>query len=135
MPEIALLYSDTILTSLTFDDEAEDQELFTPLKWTDPVINTAEDSGTLLNGRKWNHVLWKHYELDIVISADEIDATMLAFLQAFWTAPFKYLSIYGSSWGDYIQVMTAGGKFPVGYVEDLKDLPEVSFTLSYTNPV
>jgi hypothetical protein len=60
----------------------------------------------------------------------------LAFLQDFWTARFKYLSVLkNAAWGNYVQIMTESGKFPISYIDDIRDLPEVSFNLSYANPV
>jgi len=41
----------------------------------------------------------------------------------------------GSTWGNYVQIMTESGKFPLTHIEDIKDLPEVSFNLSYANPI
>ena len=134
--EIALRFTATALTPLTYSSGASDQTTFLTTKRTNPVVNTTEEGGVLLSGRKFNHVKWVHKDIQVVISADEIDATVLTFLQNFWCGAFKYISIWnGSAWGDYIQVMTDGGQFPVSYADDLIDLPEVAFNLSYANPV
>lgn len=136
MKEIALRYSDEKLTSLAFDENALNQELFETVKCTDLLVNTTEESGILLNGRKFNHILYCHKDIEVIISADEIDSDTLAFLQSFWTARFKYISIYKNSiWSSYVQVMTESGKFPLSYIDDIRDLPEVSFNLSYANPI
>jgi|GEM_PF-1711711 hypothetical protein len=139
MKEIALRYSNTKLTDLTFSDTAENQELFMTLNLTEPVIATTEETGVCLTGRKYNHLLYKHKEFEVVISSDEIVRDYLndtlEFLQNFWTARFKYVSFFKySAWGNYVQVMTEGGKFPLSNVDDLRDFPEVSFNLSYANP-
>jgi len=136
MKEIALRHSVSKLSNLTFEENATDQMTFETVKCTDPVLNTTEESGILLNGRKFNNILYKHKDIEIVISSDEIDSDTLAFLQGFWSARFKYISLYKSSiWGSYVQVMTESGKFSLSYIDDIRDLPEVSFNLSYSNPI
>jgi hypothetical protein len=136
MKEIALRHSVSNLSNQTFEENASDQMTFETVKCTVPVLNTTEESGILLNGRKFNNILYKHKDIEVVISSDEIDNDTLAFLQAFWSARFKYISMYKSStWGNYVQIMTESGKFPLSYIDDIRDLPEVSFNLSYANPI
>jgi hypothetical protein len=136
MKEITLRHSISKLSNLTFEENASDQLTFETVKCSDPILNTTEESGILLNGRKFNNILYKHKDIEIVISSDEIDSDTLVFLQAFWSARFKYISIYKDSiWGSYVQVMTESGKFPLSYIDDIRDLPEVSFNLSYANPI
>jgi hypothetical protein len=136
MKEIALRHSVSKISNLTFEENSSDQMTFETVKCTDPVLNTTEESGILLNGRKFNNILYKHKDIEIVISSDEIDNDTLAFLQAFWSARFKYISLKKSStWGSYVQIMTESGKFPLSYIDDIRDLPEVSFNLSYANPI
>ncbi len=136
MKEIALRYSDTKLTDLTFVENASNQTTFETVKCTDPVVSTTAETGVLLNGRKFSHLLYTHRDLEIIISSDEIDSSVFEFLQSFWVARFKYISLFkASTWGSYVQIMTETGKFPLTYIEDIKDLPEVSFNLSYANPI
>ena len=136
MKEIALRYSVSKLSNLTFEENASDQMTFETVKCTDPVLNTTEESGILLNGRKFNNILYKHKDIEVVISSDEIESDTLAFLQSFWTARFKYISIYKDSiWGSYVQVMTETGRFPISYIDEIRDLPEVALNLSYVNPL
>lgn len=136
MKEIALRYSDSKLIDLTFSETASNQVLFETVRCSDPIINTTEETGVLLNGRKYNNLLYKHKDLEIIISSDEIDSDVLEFLQSFWSARFKYIALQkDSTWGNYMQIMTESGKFPLSYIDDIKDLPEVSFNLSYANPV
>jgi len=136
MKEIALRFNDTKLTDLIFVENASNQITFETVKCTDPVVSTTEESGVLLNGRKFNHLLYMHRDIEVVISSDEIDNDVFEFLQSFWVARFKYISFYkDSTWGNYVQIMTESGKFPLTYIEDIKDLPEVSFNLSYANPI
>ena len=112
MIEIALKYSDTKLSSLPFDEEGANQNVFETVKCSDPIANTSEEQGILLNGRKYNHLLYQHKEIEVIISADEIDTDILAFLQEFWSAGFKYIALHKSgTWGDYVQVMTESGRF------------------------
>jgi len=136
MKEIALRHSVSKLSNLTFEENSSDQMTFETVKCTDPVLNTTEESGILLNGRKYNNILYKHKDIEVVISSDEIDSDTLDFLQVFWSARFKYISLMKSStWGSYVQIMTESGKFPLSYIDDIRDLPEVSFNLSYANPI
>ncbi len=136
MKEIALRYSDSKLTELAFDQNAENQNMFDTVKCTDIIVNTTEESGILLNGRKFNHLLYKHKDIEIVISSDEISTDILEFLQEYWSARFNYISLQkDSTWGNYVQIMTESGKFPLSYIDDIRDLPEVSFNFSYANPV
>ena len=135
MKEIAFRYCSTKLTDSTFAENAQDQLTFETVKCTDPIVNTTEETGILLNGRKFNHLLYKHRDFEVVISSDEIDSDAFEFLQAFWVARFKYISLKkNSTWGSYVQIMTESGKFPLSYIDDIRDLPEVSFNLTYANP-
>ncbi len=135
MIEIALKYSDTKLSSLTFDELVANQNVFETVKCSDPIVNTSEEQGILLNGRKYNHLLYQHKEIEVIISADEIDTDIMAFLQEFWSAGFKYIALNKSgTWGDYVQVMTESGRFPISYIEEIRDLREVSFLFSYAEP-
>lgn len=136
MKEIALKYSDTKLTDLTFIENASNQNTFETVKCTEPIVSTTEETGVLLNGRKFNHLLYTHKDFEVIISSDEIDSDVFEFLQSFWVARFKYITLFkGSTWGNYVQIMTESGKFPLTYIEEIKDLPEVSFNLSYANPI
>lgn len=139
MNEVAIRYSDVKLTNLTFDEFAQNQMKFKTVKCTDLIVNTTEETGTLLNGRKYNHLLYKHNEIEIIISADEIDRTILrTFLQVFWAAKFKYLSLYdivAAEWSNYIQVATEGGRFPLSYIDDVRELREVQFMFTSMEPI
>lgn len=133
---VALLFRDEILTSLDFDEDAANQITFVTVKCTDPIVNSTGESGIMRNGRKFNHIFYKHKDLEVVISSNEIDSTMLEFLQDFWTATIKYIALQESDiWSNYVQVLTESGKFPLSYVNDIKLLPEVSFNFSYAHPV
>jgi len=136
--EIALRYGDERLTSLAFDENASNQELFETVKCTDLLVNKTEESGILLNGRKFNHILYCHKDIEIIISADEIyHSTILDFLQNFWISRYKYIAIYkNSTWSNYMQVITTeSGRFPISYIDEIRDLPEVTLYLSCVNPL
>lgn len=137
MKEIALRYSDERLTSLDYDENSTNQKLFETVKCTDLLVNKTEESGILLNGRKFNHILYCHRDIEVIISADEIyHSEILDFLQSFWIGRFKYIVIQKDSiWGNYVQVMTETGRFPISYVDEIRDLPEVALNLSYVNPL
>ncbi|MFA5432101.1 MAG: hypothetical protein WC319_04415 [Candidatus Paceibacterota bacterium] len=135
MDRIALYYADSPLSSLEFDDEAESQELFETVKITDPIITTTRVQGTLLNGRVYDHKLYSREFVEVTISADEIDGSILSFLQSFWAAEVRYIAYKSTIWGDYIQVYTDSGDFPINYIEDLLILREVTFKLYYVDVV
>jgi hypothetical protein len=136
MLEITFRYSSTQVTPLTYNAQATQQLSFATVKCPDAILNTKEESGRMLNGRGYSNLLYSYRDIgDIIISADEVDSSVLAFFEAFWTAAFKYISIYGSGWGDYIEVLTEGGAFPLAYIDDIKDLKEITLKLHYTNPV
>ncbi|GAB1372750.1 hypothetical protein MASR1M45_28130 [Candidatus Kapaibacterium sp.] len=137
MKEIALRYGDERLTSLVFDENSTNQKLFETVKCTDLLLNKTEESGILLNGRKFNHILYCHKDIEVIISSDEIyHSEILDFLQNFWIGRFKYIAIQKDSiWGNYEQVMTETGRFPITYIDEIRDLPEVALNLSYVNPL
>lgn len=132
MKQIALRYTDNALSSLEFDAEAEQQELFETVKITDPISTTTRVQGTLLNGRVYDHKLYSRKFIEITISADEIDGSILGSLQSFWKAEVRYIAYKSTpTWGNYIQVYTDSGDFPINYLEDLLFLREVTFKLYY----
>ena len=137
MKEIALRHSISKLSNLTFEENASDQLTFETVKCNDPILNITEESGILLNGRKFNHILYSHRDIEVIISADEIyHSEILDFLQNFWIGRFKYIAIQKDSiWGNYVQVMTETGRFPISYIDEIRDLPEVALNLSYVNPL
>lgn len=136
MEDIAFRYSDAEVQSLSFDGEAALQKKHRSLKLTDLICDSTVESGVLLSGRKYSHVLWTHKSFEVVVSSDSIATQAdLNFLQEFWKAKFKYVSLKsGSTWGDYFEVATEGGLFPLSYIEDVRSLKEVSFVLSTVNP-
>lgn len=137
MKIITLRYSDTKLATLEYDNLAINQNSFEGVKLTTPIRNTTEDSGVLLNGRKYSNLKWVNIEQELVISSDEIDNNILEFLQNFWTSRFKYISLLEGFgvWSNYIRVVTEGGPFPLTNINDLKELPEVALKLSYSEPI
>lgn len=133
MDRIALRYSDSVLSSFEFDADAEQQELFETVKITDPISSTTRVQGTLLNGHVYDHILYTRKFIEITISADEIDGSILSSLQSFWSAEIRYIAYKSTTWGNYIQVYTDSGDFPINYLEDLIFLREVSFKLYYVD--
>jgi hypothetical protein len=93
------------------------------------VINT--DKGGLLNGSQYSNILNSTNEYEITISADEIDNTAMEFLIRFWLAPYKYISY---DYGNYIEVISDGGRLPVTYINNNELLPEVAFKFTKVNP-
>ncbi len=131
MEQIALAYSDTIFTGLEFDEDLATQKLFETIKLTEPTITTTRVQGTLLNGRVYDHKLYTRKFIEVTISSNEINTSILSFLQTFWDSNFKYIALFNDDPMYYVQVYTDGGDFPVEYVEDIKYLPEISLKLYY----
>lgn len=130
MKEVALRYSNTRLSELVFDENATNQNLFECVKVTDWVVNKSEEGGVLLNGRRYSHQLYSHKEIEVTISANEIDEEVLGYLQNYWGALYKYIAIYNNgNWSNYTEVATESGKLPITYVDDIRDLREVSLNL------
>lgn len=132
MSYIALMFDDEKLEVLTYNPALTDSEqrLYDTITPKKNSINRTVDEGILLSGRKYSHLLYKHLEWDITISADELGTSDVDFIENFLDAPFKYISTYnGTSWSNYIEVIANSGRTPIEYVEGLEDLPEITLNL------
>ena len=118
------------------------QKQFNPVVFYKPKINRTVDQGNCLRGRLFQHTLWTQLTWEPVITADELKVTAnLDFLKAFWGANCKYLVYHegnwdrsSNNWSKYIEMITPGGDFPVKYLEDMEQLPEVTLTLNEVEP-
>lgn len=132
MSYIAFRISSSVVSPLTYDNGLASSvqrsyETLTPKVYKH---NRTKDEGVLLNGRIFSHLLYERKELDVIISADEIDSTDVAFFEEFLSCSHKYISVYnGVSWSDYFRIETEGGRTPIEYVEGVEDLPEITLTL------
>ncbi len=136
MSWIAIRKSTSKLSVLTFDSGIEDseQKIYNNIAPRKTYINRSVEEGILLNGRQYQHTLYRHREWDLIISANEIDQSDINFLDDFNNSLFKYISLYnGSDWSDYIEVLTTDGRLSIEYIEGLEDLPEVSLNLREVN--
>lgn len=139
MKTLALRFSSTKLTSAAFEDAAENQIKFDPIKLTPPVPTVERENGVLLNGNSYSHIKWARNKFSVTISADEIGDTTSAtwdFLKNFYLARYRYIAFgttngYSITFGNYIEIVEAGGDFPATFVDDIVELPEVSFTFEY----
>lgn len=141
---ITLRYSDTLLSSLTYDAEATNQREFDPVKILPPYPMQKKVSGIMLNGRQYNHISHTHLRFDFTISADElyewddmitshgILSDSMDFLRKFLTARCKYIS--HPSEEDYIEVVNPDD-IDVSYVDDIIYLPEFHIVLLTANAV
>jgi len=135
MARLALHYTTSPLTLLTFNASASNQSTYECLKLYDELISTTREDGILLNGRKFSHKLYSHKILNAVITADEIDDTEFTFLRNYWNALYQYIAIYsGAAWSDYKQIAPASGVMPVKYIDDIKYLREIEFEFNYLTP-
>lgn len=129
---ISLRIAESKLSTLTYDSEATNQYEYTALNLSPVVENVRKAIGENLNGSGFCHILYAKKEIDIVISADEIDSTQKAFLSNWFKAPYAYISLNsGSGFGNYIRVYTESGRVPWSYIDGIIDLPEISFTIFY----
>lgn len=133
---IALLYSSTALTSLTFDAEADDQTIFHPVDLPPPIPLRRSVGGETLRSRIYQHTMSYKLKFSMAISADEladmpeIQSANVVFLRNFWMANFKYLAYKNEgTYTDYIEVAWQVDEFPVTYLEGLIYLPEVPLEL------
>lgn len=133
---VALHYSSTALTSLTWNNTATEQLKFYTLSFVPPYVNTVVDTGRTLNGKGYSNTLYKYKEYELIISADELsDTNNQAFINSFYSANYKYISIYnGTTWSSYIEVMTDGGKIPLEYLDGLEYFPELKIKLTAVEP-
>jgi hypothetical protein len=128
---IALAISDTDLHGTAFNDAQANQYKFECIDYKRPAPSVERDSGRLLNGRGYSHVIFTTKIHSPVISANEITATTAAFLEDYWNSNFKFISIYsGGAWGNYIEVLTDPGDFPWAFVEELEELLEVQLKMT-----
>jgi hypothetical protein len=144
LENIALRFSDTELTDLSFDlgVSSTNQKLFRAVDYKSNE-NSERQAGRLLTGRAYSHLKYSFNTYNIVISADEfIDSVLLGtykyeFLKAFWKAPFIYIAFMpadGNYWKDtdvpnYIRLTQPTGPFPISFLDDLEELKEVVFQL------
>ncbi len=133
MARIAFLYNTTAITDITFDEYAEHQELFETIKSPPPVIVGDSNKGRLLNGYGYEHLLFSHYELDVVISANELNDEKLLFFDSYKIAAYKYIARYVSGiWSNYIPIMYSDS---LAFVDDIEILPELTIHIEYEEPV
>lgn len=127
---IELVYSATPLITLTRPEDLTgySYQQFETAKYVPPKKSTVADAGAMLNGRKFNHIKFVYYEYEFVVSSWEY---LDDFFNAFWTAQYKYLSLWtGSAWSDYKEVDTGSGSLPVSYQSDLECMPEIPLKLT-----
>ena len=128
---IALVISATDLHGTAFNPVQANQYKFECVELRRPVVSNERDSGRTLGGRGYSHLLHTTKIHSPVISTNEITSAIATFLESFWDANFKFISLYTSGvWGNYIEVLTDSGDFPISFVDDLEDLPEVALTLT-----
>ncbi|MBX3045288.1 MAG: hypothetical protein KIT33_12580 [Candidatus Kapabacteria bacterium] len=131
MKRITLRFSNEKLSTLVYDSEAVNQLSFETIRLTDPMPVGINEEGILLNGRKYSHKLYAHNEIEFTITTDELSTNAIEFLKSYYLSNYQYISLYSSSWGNYIKVITEGGKFPLDYQNDIKYLPEIKMKLIY----
>lgn len=135
MNQIAFRFTSSPLASnqLTYNPSLLDSEqrLYEGLKFPRPFLNKSSEKGVLLNGRQYENINYANKEYEITITADELDASDIAFFEAFWMSPNKYISYLSSgyTWTNYIKVVTDSGRLPISNPEDLEFLYELAFKL------
>lgn len=131
MSRIALRFSDTILTDLTFDSEAENQKFFQCSKLYPVEFTVNSERGTLKNGRNYRHILYYTKELNLAIASNELSDENIEFLQEFWSSNYIYYSLKTSSvtYSNYVKCITGSDKFPISYKDDIIYFPEINIKL------
>jgi hypothetical protein len=141
---IALAYKDTITDADTLIDGASydisnttTQMLFMGAIVSYPYTNITVDKGQCLNGENYSHILSISKDYEVTISANELDGSALSFLDSFYSSNNKFISFSddGTTFGDYIEVITDGGRLPITYTNSNKYLPEIVFKFMKVNPV
>ena len=130
MAAFALRWSATAVSPLTYNPAAANQVSYEALEFYLPKTVVESVAGVTKRGRRYQHTKYVLKDYRLVIGSDEIDDAE-AFLRAFWSAPYKYISNGASD--NYEQVVTEGGAFPVSYDDD-EIFPEVSFVLFCVEP-
>ena len=104
---------------------------FIELDWkSKPELNSI--SGDTLRGITFEHINNARRVYDITISADAIDTQLkYDFLEAFFCNGSRQISFNGTN---YIDVVMKAGDFPVDWLENARDLPQVKFTLRAKSP-
>lgn len=139
---IAFYYSDTALTSLTYDPDADNLKVFHPVDLQPPVPIKRSVSGETLRSRSFQHVLARKLKFKLTISSDELGdlpniiSENLEYLRDYWFAAYKYIAYKNEGeYTDYIEVLWAGDEFPIGYLEGLIYFPETTIELTSIAPV
>lgn len=145
MKTLAMRYENTPLVSKTYDTMAIHQGHFDPVWLSDALPTVKSETGRLLNGRAYSHIYYSYKTVNVVISADEFGEGegVKEFFKSFWTAQHKYIAFHNGStdtygdilpnaYDDYIEVVAGDGTLPLEYIDNLIDLPEITFTFEYT---
>ncbi len=128
---IAFRYSATELTGadISYDSAAANQKLYNCRIPKKPQYDNAKESGDLLNGYSFSHVLWRKRIYSFTISADELDSTGEDFFDNYYVAPFKYICDTSLLILVYIEVVEMDKNVPKTYEEDITFLPEITLLL------
>ncbi len=124
--EIALRYSDSILTDLTYIEKTENQEIIECLMLK-PIPIMESETKTLLNGKKIKFTKSKRYKYILKMSSDILSTSTLEFLDAFYFAPYKYIRIADND--EYKEVIIENDELQRTYIDDLLYLPEIDLEL------
>jgi hypothetical protein len=118
------------------DDDNPTQKVYYTIDAKRPILNTNLDSGNLLNGRYYAHLLYKHYKYKFVISANEITEDDINFFERYWSALTKFIAIEtNGTFGNYIEVETNGGALPIEYIDGVESMPEIILEITTVNGV
>ena len=130
--------TDTLVDDAQFDDSLTTTQLLcSGVILMAPVSNITVDKGNCLNGENYSHILSKSKDYEVTISANELDSAALSFFDNFYNSNNKFISFSqnASSWGDYIEVITEGGRLPITYINNNRNLPEIAFKFSKVKPL
>lgn len=117
-----MIYLKYLTTAMSFEE----------LDWK-PAVSSAAITGATLRGHLFEHPQYARRGWTITISADAIDDdTGFDFLTAFFLSNARQLSFNGT---DYVNVQIEPGELPLTFIENIRFLPEITFTLHRKEPI
>lgn len=128
--------STRLAVGTAYDSEIADteQRSYEPIHARMP-LNAEMTTKVQLNFYRRNHTKAKWRTYNFTLSSNVLTDADVAFLEDWWTAPWKFVSIKEAAWSTYIEVVHKGGEFPLEYIDETIYLPEISFELIAARPI
>lgn len=102
---------------------------FESVKCPKPLLSLDADKGVQLNRRRFTHILGKIRENTVIISANEIDDSIIEFFELFYGANYKYVAYCNNGeWSNFKEIDLNDTQFPLSYIDDSEYLPELTIS-------